>query len=110
MLCILCGIRESIYEKVRHCKLCHSIYNHNNYLMHGGMEMLNVCKLHKDAVVVYDGILRCVICAEMKRLHTEILARDEETAEVRASCGILNKKVEDLLELNRQKLDDRIAT
>jgi len=33
-ICIVCGIRPVAYEKVRHCRECHSRYNKQNYQNH----------------------------------------------------------------------------
>ena len=32
--CLICGKKPSIYEKVRHCKECHSEYCKENTVMH----------------------------------------------------------------------------
>ena len=33
-LCLICGKRLAAYEKVRHCKICHSKYVKANYRKH----------------------------------------------------------------------------
>jgi hypothetical protein len=32
--CLICGRKPSVYERVRHCRECHSKYNKKNYRMH----------------------------------------------------------------------------